>query len=311
MSKSVSIIIPTRNRHFLLARAVESARQAGSEIEIIVVDDASEDRTPEICEKMNDVRYLRLSRRRGLGGARNAGIVASASEYISFLDDDDVRLPGSIDTQIKLLSARPDAGMIYGKALYGDENCRPKGDFYPRFCPQGDIFRQLMELNFIPCPAVVFRRSCLKTVGLLDEDAAGIEDWDLWLRIAQVYPVLALEEPVAVWRQPTAESGQFTSRPEKMHQQIYRLYTRKWLHFSRLTKIGKSEFRDAKRSFSARQTRLLLGAAAARLEARRLSDFMRILFTATRLYPLAMGRSLFSGSMWRSVMRYTQSRLKK
>lgn len=233
MMPRVSIIIPTRNRCALLPRAVESARRAGSDVEIIVVDDASEDQTREVCEGWVDVRYIRARRRLGLGGARNVGLIGSTSSYISFLDDDDIRLPASLDAQVELLEAQPRAGMIYGRALYGDEECRPKGSFYPEQCPRGDLFWQLLRWNFIPCPTVVFRRACLTRVGLLEEEAPGVEDWDLWVRIAELYPVLATEQAVAVWRQATPASGQFTSRPERLHRDTRRLHRDKWLRLPR------------------------------------------------------------------------------
>ncbi len=248
----VSIIIATRNRCALLPRAVESARGAGREIEIVVVDDASDDRTREVCERWADVRYIRARRRRGPGGARNLGIVASTSEYLSFLDDDDVRLPGSIDAQVELLEARPEAGMVYGKALYGDEECRPGAAFYPERCPQGDIFRALLVWNFVPCPSVVFRRECVRRVGLLDEVAVGLEDWDLWVRIAELYPAVAVEEAVAVWRQPTLESGQFTSRPERMHRVSRRLLGEKWLRLPRAAELGADVRRELSAAFAER-----------------------------------------------------------
>jgi len=109
MMPRVSIIIPTRNRCALIPRAVESARLAASDVEIIVVDDASEDQTQEVCKDWTDVRYIRARRRLGIGGARNVGVIASSSEYISFLDDDDVRLPHSIDAQVESLKARSSA----------------------------------------------------------------------------------------------------------------------------------------------------------------------------------------------------------
>src|SRR5687767_10529446 len=199
---AVSVIIATRNRASLLPRAVESARGAAPRLgaEVIVVDDASTDATPEVCERLagGGVRYLRARRRLGAAGARNVGLVASASEYVSFLDDDDARLPGSLDAQVDALAARPDAGLTYGRALYGDGEGRHSGGSYPEECPQGDVFWRLLGGNFIPCPSAVFRRECLLKVGLLDEDAPGVEDWDLWVRIAERYPVLADERAVAV-----------------------------------------------------------------------------------------------------------------
>src|SRR5256714_5827430 len=213
----VSVIIPTRNRCALLPRAIESARRAGSSVEIVVVDDASEDGTPEVCRGVADIRYLRARSRLGIGGARNVGLIASTSEYVTFLDDDDARLPGSIDAQVESLEAQPRAGMIYVKVLYGDEDCKPKGGSYPEPCPQGDLFWQLMSWNFIPCPSVVFRRACLLRVGLLDEAAHGVDDWDLWIRIAELYPVLATEQAVAIWRPATPTSGQVSVRSGRQH----------------------------------------------------------------------------------------------
>src|ERR1700756_3191722 len=107
-----SIIIPTVNRPHLLPRAVESARVAGKDVEIIVVDDASVDTTAEVCRKFTGIRYIRLERNQGVAGARNVGLLASRSNYIAFLDDDDLRLPGSIDLQSDALDANPDVGFV-------------------------------------------------------------------------------------------------------------------------------------------------------------------------------------------------------
>src|SRR5262249_23128053 len=104
----ISLIITTRSRPNLLPRAVESAKKAGTDVEIIVVDDASTDETSEVCKRLSGIKYVRIDRNQGLGGARNIGILASSCEYISFLDDDDVRLPGSLDAQLALLKANKD-----------------------------------------------------------------------------------------------------------------------------------------------------------------------------------------------------------
>lgn len=301
MKPRVSVIIATRNRCALLPRAVESARRAGRDVEIVVVDDASEDRTREVCERRAGVRYIRARRRLGLGGARNVGVIASTAPYISFLDDDDVRLPESLDAQIELLEARPRAGMIYGRALYGDQECRPKGGFYPESCPQGDLFWQLMSWNFIPCPAVVFRRACLSRVGLLEEDATGVEDWDLWVRIAEQYTVLATEEAVAVWRQPDGASGQLTSRPERLHRKARRLHGEKWLRLPRAAGAAAVRRREAERAFAERASQQLVWEAAARLKAGRLPDFARVALAGLCMYPVGVGKRVLSTATWRSL----------
>lgn len=301
----VTVIIATRNRCSLLERTIESARRAGSEVEIIVVDDASTDQTREVCKGWVDVggiRYLRAKRRLGLGGARNVGLLASTSPYVSFLDDDDARLPASLDAQVELLEAQPLAGMIYGRALYGDEQCRPKGTCYPEQCPRGDIFWELLSWNFIPCPTVVFRRACLTRVGLLEEEAPGVEDWDLWVRIAELYPVLATERAVAIWRQPTPASGQFTSHAERLHREARRLHRDKWLHLPRAVEAGAARRRAATRAFSDCASQQLVWEAAARLKARRLPDFARVALAAARMYPVGVSRTMLSASTWVSLM---------
>ena len=194
----VSIIIATHNRPHLLPRAVESARRAGSDVEIVVVDDASAEETAAACRAMTGIRYVRAERRQRLVGARNIGILASGGDLITFLDDDDVRLPGSLDLQVAALDSAPEAGLVYGQALLGDQDCVPTGSLYPAACPRGDIFWRLLERNFIPCPSVVFRRSCLYRVGLPGAAIQGMEDWELWLRLAELYPAAAVEQPVAI-----------------------------------------------------------------------------------------------------------------
>src|SRR5205807_3067384 len=116
------------------------------------------------------------------------GLAASRGEYVTFLDDDDVRLPNTVDQQIEILETEPSIGLIYGQAILGDQDGNPKHRSYPRECPRGDIFWKLLTRNFIPCGSVVFRRSCLSRVGLFDDDIPRVADWDLWVRVAELYP---------------------------------------------------------------------------------------------------------------------------
>ena len=291
----VSLIIPTFSRPHLLERCVESARRAGAGVEIIVVDDASTDETASVCRRLRDIKYLRLDSNRGVAGARNEGLRACTSEYVGFLDDDDLRLPNSIDAQVDLLDAHPEAGMVYGRALYGDEQCLPKGGSYPDGCPQGDIFWELMEWNFVPCLTVIFRRTCLERVGLLDESAAGVDDWDLWVRISELYPVLATEQTVAIWRQTTAK--QYSYRAERMHRRAHRLHRDKWLRLPRAMEADEERRQQASKAFSDRAAQQMISAAAARIRARRGMDAMRLALEVMRLYPRAAVRHALRASV--------------
>ena len=208
-----SIIIPTLVRPELLPRAVESARRAGAAVEIVVVDDGSTDETSAVCASLRDIVYLRLEERRGVGGARAAGIAASSGTYISFLDDDDARLPGSIDRQLEILEAAPDAALVYGPVHRATQSLAIDGRRpFPQSCPSGDVFWMLIGGNFIPTCSVVVRRSAIESVGGPFHEATPADDWDLWLRITERYPIAVLPEPVSIYRRPTLWSKQGSSR---------------------------------------------------------------------------------------------------
>lgn len=208
---TTSVIIPTHDRPHLLVRAVESARTAGTDVEIIVVDDASIDDTAEVCRGLKDIEYVRLERNQGVAGARNVGIMKSTGKYIAFLDDDDVRLPGSLDAQAAVMDQNPDAGFVCGAMIMADQKHQPTGEvFLPR--NSGDVFWDLLELDFPVMPlSTLIRKDCLLRVGLLNRKLRGIDDWDIFTRIAEIYSVLVIEEPMGVYRKPTPSSAQGSS----------------------------------------------------------------------------------------------------
>src|SRR6267378_7485055 len=197
---SVSIIIPTHNRPHLLPRAVASARAAGTDVEIIVVDDASVDETAMVCSRLAGIKYIRLERNQGVAGARNVGILASSSEFIAFLDDDDLRLPGSLDVQTQALAANPDIGFVCGAMLIADQNQRLTGETSAARQVGADVFWQLLELDFPVMPlCVVVNKDCFRRVGLLNRNLRGIDDWDILVRIAELYPVMIMEQPIGIY----------------------------------------------------------------------------------------------------------------
>jgi len=208
----VSLIIPTFNRPHLLPRAVESARLAGREVEIIVVDDASSDGTASVCAGLPGIKYVRLDRNQGVAGARNVGLLESRGDFIAFLDDDDLRLPGSLDYQVSLLEAHPEAGFVAGGVMLADQDCVPTGEVAVPRGESSDLFWKVLALDvhLIPDSVVVRKESFLK-VGVFNSRLAGIDDWDMWTRIAEVCPVLVDPAPVCVYRLASPTSGQGSS----------------------------------------------------------------------------------------------------
>lgn len=301
----VSVIITTHNRPSLLPRAIESARSAGTNVEVIVVDDASTDETASLCRDFSDIHYVRVERNQKVAGARNLGILAASGDYISFLDDDDLRLPQSLDIQLEALASAPDAGFVYGQVLINDQSGETDGSFYPEACPQGDIFWKLLERNFVPCGAVVFRKSCIYRVGLLDEAIPGVDDWDLWIRIAELYKVVALEQTVAIWRRPTPTSGQGSSETVDLIALGRRLLRERWLRLPRALSAPRHERREVWRKFSKHVSEHLIWEAASALANRNLQRAGKSSLTALRLHPasmLALARRWMRASTLQSLL---------
>jgi glycosyltransferase involved in cell wall biosynthesis len=292
----VSVIIATHNRPHLLPHAVRSAQAAGTDVEVIVVDDASTEETARVCSELEGIRYVRAERNQKLGGARNLGILASRAEYISFLDDDDARLPGTLDLQVETLRATPELGFVYGQARLADHNGALTGEIYPDPCPQGDIFWELLARNFIPCAAPVFRKSCLYRIGLPSDALPGIEDWDLWIRISELYPASAIEQPVVVYRQATPASGQYTSETAEMVALIARAHRERWLKLPRAAAATTKMRRDAHERLSNDMTDILLHHAGRALAGKHFLHARRNILTALRLYPFRVGRKIVNAT---------------
>lgn len=213
----VSIIIPTYNRASLLPQAIESAKTAGGDPEVIVVDNGSTDETPEVCRAISGIRYLRLDPNVRQARARNAGIEISTGEFLLFLDDDDIRLPGLLNDQIKLLESDLSLGFVYGPVLMGDpKNCIPTGEVSLAQCPEGDLFWTLLERPFIHLHSVVARKKLIIEVGAFNPALVGAEDWMLLIRLAERGPVSAVKEPVAIYRMFERDTGQTSSNRLRM-----------------------------------------------------------------------------------------------
>jgi glycosyltransferase involved in cell wall biosynthesis len=203
MRPLVSVIIPTHNRARLLTEALDSVyAQEGQrdlfDLEVVVVDDASTDDTPAIVARY-PARYIRHPVNRGTGGVnRNTGIEASRGEYVAFLDDDDIWLPHKLRIQVPLLQSNPAAGLAFSSFIAVLDN--KDTDLWSQDAPSGYVFEKLLAHNFIGCLTVVVRRTALSKTGYFAEDVPGIEDYDLWLRLAYHFPFIFVPTALAVYR---------------------------------------------------------------------------------------------------------------
>ena len=299
----ISVIITTHNRPQTLRRAVESARAASKrEIEVVVVDDASSEETASVYRSIPGINYVRADSNQGVAGARNLGILASQGEFLNFLDDDDLRLPGSLDLQFEALASAPQAGFIYGQAILGRQDGAASDEFYPALCPRGDVFWELLAQNFVPCGAALFRRKCLERVGLLDAGIAGIDDWDLWVRIAEHYSALALERPLMIWRKSTPASGQGSSNAVEMVKLSARQFRESWMRLPRAVEASATKRRESSRRFANNMAAHLLWETVRSAAVGQLLRSQTNFLAALRLSPAAVARTLLRPASFRFLL---------
>jgi glycosyltransferase involved in cell wall biosynthesis len=286
----ISVIIPTHARPHLLPGAVESAKLAGRDVEVIVVDDASADSTAEVCAALEGIRYVRLEHNLGVAGARNVGLLASSAEYVAFLDDDDLRLPGSLDVQLAALEARPEAAICCGSMLLADQEGGLTGEVSSPNHPGGDAFWELLEFKFPVMPlSVLVRKSCFLSAGLFRAGLSGIDDWDIFVRIAELYPVVVTDEPVGIYRQPTPASAQGSSAQARHLTRAARRQ-RELLRLPRARAASGARRREARRQAVNRIADTLLWNAARRLPEGSFRFACANILAALRLNPLRIAR---------------------
>lgn len=194
----VSVIVPTFNRAHFIGQAITSVlNQTYEDIELIVVDDGSTDRTSDVVASFDDPRlnYVHLARNVGRSAARNKGLEAARGTFIAFLDSDDYYLPGKIELQVGFLNRNPQFGMVYtASGCFRDED-GPINYFY-RAPVSGDIYRDIAFFKplTITLPTVMLRREVVDEVGGFDERMSRFEDTDYWRRISRRFGIGAIDE---------------------------------------------------------------------------------------------------------------------
>ncbi|MBW4674843.1 MAG: glycosyltransferase [Desmonostoc geniculatum HA4340-LM1] len=202
---AVSVIIPTYQRGHLVSQAINSVlAQTYEDYEIIVINDGSQDNTPQVLAQFSDRDRITTIHQtnQGLSAARNTGIYSAQGKYIAFLDDDDLWEPQKLEKQIPILEANPHLGLIYSDSFFFSDKKDLFLDSYNTVFPTPHIQVSwtLFQYNYIPVLTVIVRRDCLNQVGLFDETLRSCEDYDLWLRLIEKFPIYFLNEPLARYR---------------------------------------------------------------------------------------------------------------
>jgi len=201
----VSVIIPTYNRRAYVQEAIDSVlAQTCTDYEIIVVDDGSTDGTGEVLrERYGSLVVYAWQENQGVSAARNAAIRACTGEFVALLDSDDLWLPRKLERQMAAFEQHPDTALVYSFGAEIDEKGFElgSGGHLGQDLPEPDRpFESLLQGCWIPALTAVFRRECLTDVGYFDEGLVGAADWDMWLKIAERWPVVCVPEVLARYR---------------------------------------------------------------------------------------------------------------
>lgn len=240
----VSVVIPAFNCAPYIATAVESVLgQYHQDLDVIVVDDGSTDGTIQALERYRDRLQLLQQANAGAAAARNHGLSAAKGELVAFLDADDWWDPSRLSAQLAALQAFPDGGLVFSDFAVADvnatrilergirwkygvvrdasiavwanifsssqpvrwrdgEGCERHATAY-----QGHVGRWLFRGNMINTCSVLLRREVIEQVGGFDQTLETEEDYDYWLRVAQRWPLVYVDEPLLTFRR---RPGQLT-----------------------------------------------------------------------------------------------------
>ncbi|WP_072619967.1 glycosyltransferase family 2 protein [Spirulina major] len=201
----ISVIICTYNRAEHLTRCIESViAQTFQDWELIIVDDGSSDRTFDVInpylEQFPTIRYLK-HKNRGAAYARNAGIVASLGDYITFLDSDDTYAKNHLESRLAYLKAHPELDLIQG-GLYTGDNIFVVDYYQPK---------QLINLkDCAVAPTFFGKRQVFFDLQGFNDILYG-EDADLWERAGNRFTVETVKSP---------ETYHYTRADSSITQQI-------------------------------------------------------------------------------------------
>ncbi len=210
---SVSLIIPNRNNARFLPQCIESAlAQTRPFAEIVIVDDCSDDDSVQVIEayrrRHSQLRLIRLTRNVGVSAARNRGIRASSSAFVTLLDADDYYWnEKKNECEMRLIEAALPCDTV---AAFSDIMLvTAEGDrMFPLSAQtqirEGRIFNPLLYLDCLVPRDFVFSRRAFEATDGFDHGSSLYEDWDFKLRLARVCEFRYTGESGVAYRQNPA-----------------------------------------------------------------------------------------------------------
>lgn len=203
--KKVSIIVCGYNEEKYVEECLLSLiNQTYSDIEIIFIDDGSNDRTIDIVRKYEEKGIILLQNKKNSGSAysRNAGMRIATGEYIGFLDADDVAVLNRIEIQVNYLNEHTEVGLVGGECDFIDKNgvlIRPSNRLIPHTIE--GIRTSMLFGNVLPTGGVLFRRKIIDEYKVsFDEEFITSQDYKFWISCLRYCDARSLKTVVYHYR---------------------------------------------------------------------------------------------------------------
>jgi glycosyltransferase involved in cell wall biosynthesis len=214
----VDIIIPTYNSGIYLRDAINSCyKQTYKNFNIIVIDDASEEDLTWVSREYPKVKYIRNDKNIGPAASRNVGIASSSGELISMLDADDIMHNQKLSMSVNAFTKNPNIGMVCGNYQILVNRKSLLRPFYKN--PISISYQTLMRQNLVASGSVTMRRDVVNSVGMFDEKYWISEDYDMWLRISEAYPIHYIHE-IMYFYSVIPKGGSLTQRDDIQRDHI-------------------------------------------------------------------------------------------
>lgn len=196
----VTIVTPSFNQGRFIRATIESVlSQDYPNIEYIVMDGGSSDETETVVREYASRLTWISEKDRGQSHAINKGFRMAKGEIVSWLNSDDLILPGSVRHAVAALERNPRAGAVYGEGYQIDIDGKIKSRFPPT--EPFNLWKLIYLSDYILQQTLYFRRSALEDVGLLDEDLHFGMDWEILMRLGKRYPLEYIPEYMGCLRE--------------------------------------------------------------------------------------------------------------
>ncbi len=219
----VSIVTPSYNQGHFLAETIQSVLSQGyPHLEYIIVDGGSSDNSVDIIRQYADRLAWWVSERdQGHADALNKGFSHSSGEILAWLNSDDTYHPGAIDEAVEYLLAHPQVSMVYSDADLIDE----AGKFIARFPARQTDYRRMLNGSVNIPQATTFVRAALwKRIGPLDLSLKYAFDYDLWVRLSKIAPIVYVPRTWANFR--LHEAGKTVYMDDRCYPDMMRVNRR-------------------------------------------------------------------------------------